>query len=98
MFLFTWANSNRVKIKLNIYPAVVNLEQKLEEVLRQAKKKRARLVEVAYGFASESTKKRVLNFLMKKEYRKLYNRMEKSRDGWGRIYLHFRWKDKATRK
>ena len=86
-----------MKIKLNAYPVVENLEEKLAEVLKLAKKKRARLVEIAYGTASEHSKKRILNFLMKKENRRLYNRLEKSIQGWGRIYIHFRWKDKATR-
>lgn len=84
-----------MKIKLDTYPVIEDLEKKLDEVLRLAKKKRARLVEIAYGNASDSIKRRILNFLMKKEYRRLYNRLEKSRTGWGRIYLHFRWKDKA---
>lgn len=84
-----------MKIKLNTYPVIEDLEKRLEEILRLAKKKRARLVEIAYGNVSDSIKRRILNFLMKKEYRRLYNRLEKSRTGWGRIYLHFRWKDKA---
>lgn len=84
-----------MKIKLNTYPVIEDLEKKLDKVLRLAKKKRARLVEIAYGNASDSIKRRILNFLMKKEYRRLYNRLEKSRTGWGRVYLHFRWKDKA---
>lgn len=84
-----------MKIKLNTYPVIDDLEKRLEEILRLAKKKRARLVEIAYGNTSEGIKRRILNFLMKKEYRRLYNRLEKSRTGWGRIYLHFRWKDKA---
>ena len=84
-----------MKIKLNTYPVIDDLEKRLEEILRLAKKKRARLVEIAYGNTSDIVKRRILNFLMKKEYRRLYNRLEKSRTGWGRIYLHFRWKDKV---
>ena len=87
-----------MKIKLNVYPVTEKLEDKLTQVLRSAKKNRARRIEIAYGQVSESTKKRILNFLMKKKYRQLYNRLEKSRSGWGRIYLHFRWKDKAKHR
>lgn len=85
-----------MKIKFNAYPIVEDLEDKLDEVLRLAKKKRARLIEIAYGTASDSAKKRILNFLMKKENRRRYHRLEKSIQGWGRIYIHFRWKDKRT--
>lgn len=81
-----------MKIKLNVYPLITDLEDRLALVMQQAKDNQARLVEIAYGQASEEVKKRILNFLNRKEYRRLYNRMEKSRAGWGRIYLHFRWK------
>jgi hypothetical protein len=29
---------------------------------------------------------------MKEEYRKLYSRLVKSKEGWGRIFVHFKWK------
>jgi flagellar motor component MotA len=87
-----------MKIKFNAYPVVDNLEQGLAEALKLAKKKRAKLLEIAYGTASQSAKRRILNFLMKKENRRIYNRLEKSIQGWGRIYVHFRWKDKASHK
>jgi len=81
-----------MKLKLNVYPALLNLEERIDEIIRNAKKNRARLVEIAYGKASIDTKKRILKILEKKEYRGLYNRLEKSKGGWGRIYLHFRWR------
>lgn len=80
-----------MKLKLNLYPAVDNLAEKIELVIRQAKEKRARLVEIAYGKAPSGTKKQILKILEDKRYRRLYNRLEKSKGGWGRIYLHFRW-------
>ncbi len=86
-----------MKIKVNAYPVIDDLEQRLGEALKLAKKKRARLIEIAYGTASVQVKRRILNFLMKKENRQLYNRLEKSIQGWGRIYVHFRWKDKSSR-
>ena len=81
-----------MKLKLNVYPTVLDLEEKIADIIRRAKKNRARLIEIAYGKASVDTKKRILKVLGKKEYRSLYNRLEKSKGGWGRIYLHFRWK------
>lgn len=50
------------------------------------------MVEIAYGEAGGSVKKRILNFLNNKEIRRLYSRLEKTEKGWGRIYLYFRWK------
>lgn len=81
-----------MKLKLNVYPTILDLEGKIAAIIRQAKKSRARLIEIAYGKASVDTKKRILKILDKKEYRDLYNRLEKSKGGWGRIYIHFRWK------
>lgn len=80
-----------MKLKLNLYPAVADMEIKITEVLKEAQDKRAKVVEIAYGEAASSIKKRILNFLNKKEIRQQYSRLEKTDKGWGRIYLHFRW-------
>lgn len=80
-----------MKLKLNVYPVIPDMEERIAEILQEAVEKRARLVEIAYGDASESVKKRILNFLNKKENRRLYSRLEKTDKGWGRVYLHFRW-------
>lgn len=81
-----------MKIKLNISAAVKDIEGKLAEALGRAKKHRATVIEISYGSHAAGTKKRILNFLRRKEYRNLYNRLEKSKGGWGRIYVHFRWR------
>ena len=80
-----------MKLKLNVYPVIPDMEAKISEILHEAVREHAKLVEIAYGEAAENVKKRILNFLNKKENRKLYSRMEKTEKGWGRIYLHFRW-------
>jgi hypothetical protein len=80
-----------MKLKLNVYPIIDELEERMAKVIQEAVDNRAKLVEIAYGPASEGTKKRILNYLNKKEVRQLYSRMEKTEKGWGRIYLHFRW-------
>jgi hypothetical protein len=80
-----------MKLKLNIYPVIPDMEDKVAEIIQEAVQKRAKMVEITYGEAAESIKKRILNFLNKKEIRQLYSRLEKTEKGWGRIYLHFRW-------
>ncbi len=79
-----------MKLKLNLYPVASDMEEKMVKILEEALVGRASLVEIAYGAASDSVKKRILNFLNKKEIRRLYSRLEKTDKGWGRIYLHFR--------
>ncbi|MBI4972249.1 MAG: hypothetical protein HZA27_00535 [Candidatus Omnitrophica bacterium] len=81
-----------MKIKLILPPAVTDLEERLVEVLEQAKTHQADLIEISYGAQAGETKRRILNFLNKKEYRCLYSRLVKSKEGWGRIFLHFRWR------
>jgi hypothetical protein len=49
-------------------------------------------IEISYGTQAGERKKRILNFLLKKEYRNLYSRIVKSKDGWGRIFIYFRWR------
>ncbi len=80
-----------MKLKLNLYPVVPEMEEKIAQILQEAADKRAKIVEIAYGEATNDVKKRILNFLNKKEVRQLYYRLEKTEKGWGRIYLHFRW-------
>jgi len=79
-----------MKLKLNVYPLIPDMEARLAGIIQEAITKRAKIVEVAYGVASESVKKRILNYLNKKEVRCLYARLEKTEKGWGRIYLYFR--------
>jgi len=77
------------KLKLNAYPVLPDMEEKITGIIEEARRKRARKVEIAYG-ESVMIKKRVLTFLNKKEIRRLYSRLEKTNKGWGRVYLHFR--------
>ena len=80
-----------MKLKLNLYPIASDIEEKIAEIIQKAVDGRASLVEIAYGPAADSVKRRILNFLNKKEVRQLYSRLEKTGKGWGRVYLHFRW-------
>ncbi|MBP7216293.1 MAG: DNA mismatch repair protein MutS [Candidatus Omnitrophica bacterium] len=82
-----------MKLKLDVYPVIPDMDKRLAEIIQKAVDGRARLVEIAYGEAGENIKKRILHFLNKKEIRKLYARLEKTEKGWGRIYIHFRWKE-----
>ncbi len=80
-----------MKLKLNLYPVLPDMEEKIAAVLQEAVDNRAKIVELACGPASETVRKRVLNYLNKKDVRRLYSRLEKTDKGWSRIYVHFRW-------
>ena len=81
-----------MKIKLILPPQVTELEDKIDEVMQKAKKHRADSVEISYGSQAGEIKRRILNILMKEEYRSLYSRLVKSKEGWGRVFVYFRWK------
>ena len=79
-----------MNLKVNLYPICTDMERQITEAIQEASEKRIKIVEIAYGEASDTVKKRLLNFLNQKEIRRLYTRLEKTEKGWGRIYLHFR--------
>lgn len=81
-----------MKIKLILPAVVTDLEERLAEAFAQAKEHRASEIEISYGSQAGETKKRILNMLMKKEYRDIYSRLVKSKEGWGRVFIYFRWK------
>lgn len=81
-----------MKIKVNLSAAVADLEERLTAAFEKAREHRASEIEISFGTRAGETKKRILNFLGKKEYRELYSRLVKSKEGWGRIFIYFRWK------
>lgn len=82
-----------MKLKLNLYPVIPGIDEKIIKIIQEAVDNRAKIVEIAYGPAGDSVKKRILNVLNSKDIRKLYSRIEKTDKGWGRVYVHFRWQD-----
>jgi DNA-nicking Smr family endonuclease len=84
-----------VKLTLDlhdIYNRGAEIDRALQAVIADAVAKKAPLVEIIPGKGSGQLKKRVLRFLQQKEIRALYHRVEKDRDNFGRIFVHFRWK------
>jgi dsDNA-specific endonuclease/ATPase MutS2 len=84
-----------VKLKLDLHE-VYNRGQDIDRALRQviddAVRKKATLVEIIPGKGSGQLKKRVLRFLDQKEIKALYHRVEKDSKNFGRLFVHFRWK------
>ena len=63
-----------MKLKLNVYPVIPDMNEKLAEIIQEAVDNRAKVVEIAYGEAAESVKKRILNFLNRKDIRNSHYR------------------------
>jgi len=84
-----------VKLSLDlheIYNRGGDIDRALKAVIDEAVAKRIRLVEIIPGKGSGALKKRVLRFLDRPDIKELYHRIEKDRDNFGRVFVHFRWR------
>ena len=81
------------KLKLDlhdIYKKGQLIEKELNRIINDAVEKRIDLVEIIPGKGSGQLRKTVLRFLNRPDIKGLYHRVEKDRDNFGRIFVHFR--------
>ena len=76
----------------DVYNRGEEIERALREVMDEAVRTKAKMVEIIPGKGSGALKKRVLRFLDQKEVKALYHRVEKDSHNFGRLFVHFRWK------
>jgi DNA-nicking Smr family endonuclease len=84
-----------LKLKLDlhdIYNKGQDIDRALADIMQEAARTKASLVEIIPGKGSGQLKKRVLRYLDKPEVKVLYHRVEKDSRNFGRIFVHFRWK------
>ncbi|EOD66111.1 MULTISPECIES: Smr/MutS family protein [Amycolatopsis] len=84
-----------MKLKLDlhdIYNRGGEIDRALRAIIDEAVAKKAPLVEIIPGKGSGQLKKHVLRFLERKDVKALYHRVEKDKDNFGRVFVHFRWK------
>jgi len=82
------------KLVLDLHPLFNRggqIDQALEDILRQAEDKRINTVEIIPGKGSGQLKKRVLRFLDRADIKARYHRVEKDSKNFGRIFVHFRF-------
>jgi dsDNA-specific endonuclease/ATPase MutS2 len=82
-----------VKLKLDlheIYNRGQDIDRALRNVIDEAIRTKAPLVEIIPGKGSGQLKKHVLRFLDSKEIKPLYHRVEKDSKNFGRVFVHFR--------
>jgi DNA-nicking Smr family endonuclease len=83
-----------VKLTLDlhdIYNRGRDIDRALHDIMDEAVRKKAPLVEIIPGKGSGQLKKHVLRFLQQKEIKALYHRVEKDSKNFGRVFVHFRW-------
>jgi DNA-nicking Smr family endonuclease len=68
------------------------IDKALKEIMEEAVERKVDWVEIIPGKGSGQLKKKVLRFLDQKEIKQLYQRVEKDRDNFGKIFVYFRFK------
>jgi dsDNA-specific endonuclease/ATPase MutS2 len=84
-----------MKLKLDlhdVYNRGQDIDRALRDIMDEAVRKKAPMVEIIPGKGSGQLKKHVLRFLEQKENKALYHRVEKDSKNFGRLFVHFRWK------
>ncbi|MGH3394065.1 MAG: Smr/MutS family protein [Streptosporangiaceae bacterium] len=76
----------------DIYNRGHDIDRALRNIMDEAARKKAPVVEIIPGKGSGQLKKHVLRFLEQKEIKAQYHRVEKDSKNFGRIFVHFRWK------
>ncbi len=83
----------RLKLDLHdIYNRGTAIDAALDEIMAEAVRTKAKVVEIVPGQGSGQLKKRVLRYLDRKDVKVLYDRVEKDSRNFGRLFVHFRWK------
>lgn len=83
-----------MKLKLDlhdIYNKGREIDQALSDIINEAIRTKAPVVEIIPGKGSGQLKKHVLRYLDRKDVKALYHRVEKDSKNFGRIFVHFRW-------
>ena len=86
-----------MKLKLDlhdIYNRGQDIDRALQGIIDEAVRTKAPLVEIIPGKGSGQLKKHVLRFLERKDIKALYHRVEKDSKNFGRLFVHFRWKQR----
>ena len=84
-----------MKLKLDlhdVYNRGQDIDHALREIIDEAVRTKATVVEIIPGKGSGQLKKRVLRFLDQKEIKVQYHRIEKDSRNFGRVFVHFQWK------
>lgn len=81
------------KLKLDlhdIYNKGRDIDRALNEIMEEAVDKRIPIVEIIPGKGSGQLKKKVIRFLQQPHIKRMYHRIEKDGDNFGRLFVHFR--------
>jgi dsDNA-specific endonuclease/ATPase MutS2 len=84
-----------MKLKLDlhdIYNRGRDIDKALQDIVDEAIRIKAPMIEIIPGKGSGQLKKHVLRFLDRKDIKAKYHRVEKDSKNFGRVFVHFRYK------
>jgi dsDNA-specific endonuclease/ATPase MutS2 len=84
-----------MKLKLDlhdIYNRGQDIDRALQNIMDEAIRTKAPMVEIIPGKGSGQLKKHVIRFLERKDIKAMYHRVEKDSKNFGRLFVHFRHK------
>lgn len=81
------------KLKLDLHDIFNkgrDIDRALIDIIEEAVDKRIPIVEIIPGKGSGQLKKKVIRFLQQPHIKRMYHRIEKDGDNFGRLFVHFR--------
>ncbi|MCC6542726.1 MAG: Smr/MutS family protein [Flavobacteriales bacterium] len=67
-----------------------DIDRALNEIMAEAVDKRIPIVEIIPGKGSGQLKKKVIRFLQQPHVKRMYHRIDKDSDNFGRLFVRFR--------
>ncbi|MFT3885097.1 MAG: Smr/MutS family protein [Flavobacteriales bacterium] len=81
------------KLKLDLHDIFNKgnlIDRALDDAMREAVDRRIDILEIVPGKGSGQLKKKVLRYLQQPAVKKLYHRIDKDRDNFGRLFVRFK--------
>ena len=81
------------KLKLDLHDIFNkgrDIDRALNDIMEEAVDKRIPIVEIIPGKGSGQLKKKVIRFLQQPHIKKLYHRIDKDSDNFGRLFVRFK--------
>lgn len=81
------------KLKLDLHDIFNKgrqIDDALNDIMEEAVEKRIPIVEIIPGKGSGQLKKKVIRFLQQPHIKKMYHRIDKDSDNFGRLFVRFK--------
>ena len=81
------------KLKLDLHDIFnkgKDIDRALNDIMQEAVDKRIPMVEIIPGKGSGQLKKKVIRFLQQPNIKKMYHRIDKDSDNFGRLFVRFK--------